>query len=56
MDHHGKNNHKQATEQCPHMTAEINVFSVFVETPSMMKQMWCHLEDCSTPSSQQLII
>jgi len=35
------------------MTAEINVFSVFVETLSAMKQLWCHREGCSTASRQQ---
>ena len=35
------------------MTAEINVFSVFIETLSVMKQTECHLEDCSTAAEQQ---
>jgi len=35
------------------MTAEINVFSVFIETLSVMKQTECHLEDCSTAAEKQ---
>jgi len=30
------------------MTAKVNAFSVLAETLSVMRQMQCHLEDCST--------